>query len=89
MAGLRHGAGGGTLIGAAVGYIAARSLDPRYDQGAVLPGVAAACRLAFGPEVHSTLRMRSIPCGLATIPAGLMEGALPIPYGYAGRSSTR
>jgi hypothetical protein len=47
MARLRHGAGGGTLIGAVVGYVAARSLDPRYDQAAMLLGVAAACCLAF------------------------------------------
>ena len=54
----RRGADGGTLIGAAVGYVAARSLDPRYDQGAVLLGIAAACCLAFGPEVWSFLRGR-------------------------------
>jgi hypothetical protein len=54
----RHGAGGGTLIGAAIGYVAARSLDPRYDQGAVLLGIAAVCCLAFGPEVWSFLRGR-------------------------------
>ena len=58
MARFRHGAGGGTLIGAVVGYAAARSLDPRYDQAAVLLGVAAACCLASGPEVWSFLRGR-------------------------------
>ena len=58
MARSRHGAGGATLIGAALGYIAARSLDPRYDQGAVLLGIAAACWLAFGPEIWSFLRAR-------------------------------
>jgi hypothetical protein len=57
MVRLRHG-GGGTLIGAAIGYVAARSLDPRYDQGAVLLGIAAVCCLAFGPEVWSFLRGR-------------------------------
>ena len=41
MVRLRHGAGGGTLIGAAIGYVAARSLDPRYDQGAMLLGITA------------------------------------------------
>src|SRR3954465_13362621 len=54
----RHGGGGGTLIGAAIGYVAARSLDPRYDQGAMVLGIAAACCLAFGPEVWSFLRGR-------------------------------
>jgi len=52
----RYGAGGGRLVGAAIGYVAARSLDPRYDQRAVLLGIAAACCLAFGPEVWSFLR---------------------------------
>ena len=32
MARLRHGAGGGTLIGAAMGYVAARSLDATWTQ---------------------------------------------------------
>jgi len=58
MARSRHGAGGGTLTGAALGHVAARSLDPRYDQGAVPLGVAVACCLAFGPEVWSFLRGR-------------------------------
>ena len=42
----RHG-GGGTLIGAAIGYVAARSLDPRYDQGAVLLGISVACPVVW------------------------------------------
>ena len=63
MARLRHGAGGGTLVGAALGYVAARSIDPRYDQGAMLLGIAAACCLAFGPEVWSFLRDRLVARG--------------------------
>ena len=54
----RRGAGGGTLIGAALGYVAARSLDPRYDQAAMLLGIAVACCLAFGPEAWSFVRGR-------------------------------
>ena len=44
------------VVGAMVGYVAARSIDPRYDQGAVLLGIAVACCLAFGPELWSFLR---------------------------------
>ena len=58
MVRVHHGAGGGRLVGAALGYVAARSLDPRYDEGVMLPGVAVACRLAFGPEVWAFLRGR-------------------------------
>ena len=58
MASFRHSAGGGTLVGAVIGYVAARSLDPRYDQGAMLLGIAVACCLAFGPEVWAFLRGR-------------------------------
>jgi hypothetical protein len=58
MARLRHGASGGAVLGAAVGYAAARSVDPRYDQAVMLLGVAVACCVAFGPEAWSFVRDR-------------------------------
>ncbi len=58
MARFRYGAGDGTLVGAVVGYVAARSIDPQYDQGAMLLGIAVACCLVFGPEVWSFVRGR-------------------------------
>jgi hypothetical protein len=67
MARFRHDAFGSGIIGAAVGYAAARSVDPGYDQAAMLLGIAAACYVAFvpqvWPQVWSFLRDRLAPHG--------------------------
>ena len=52
MVRFRHGAFGGGVIGAAVGYAAARSIDAQHDQAVMLLGVAVACWLAFGPAIR-------------------------------------
>jgi hypothetical protein len=54
----RHDAFGGGIIGAAIGYAAARSVDPGYDQVVMLLGIAAACYVAFVPRVWSFVRDR-------------------------------
>jgi hypothetical protein len=52
-------AGSGAVIGAAaVGYAAARSVDPQYDQGVMLLAIAVACYAAFGPAIRSFVRDR-------------------------------
>jgi uncharacterized membrane protein YgaE (UPF0421/DUF939 family) len=53
-----QGAAVGVLVGAALGYVAARSIGPQYDQGTLVLGVAIACCLAFGPNAWSFLRDR-------------------------------
>ena len=52
MVRFRHGAFGGGVIGAAVGYAAARSIDAQYDQVVMLMGVAVGCWFAFGPGIR-------------------------------------
>jgi uncharacterized membrane protein (Fun14 family) len=63
MVRFRYGAGSGAVIGAAVGYAVARSVDPQYDQAVMLLGVMTACCFAFGPEVWSFVRDRLAACG--------------------------
>jgi hypothetical protein len=53
-----HRASSGAVIGAAVGYAAARSVDPQYDQGVMLLAIAVACYVAFGPAIRSFVRDR-------------------------------